>query len=129
MTRKKAKHPTRFPPIVEDAIWQRKLPRKIQDRASAYRMGGLRILADETPDVGWHVSVSHANRYPTFEEAKHIRDKLIPADITLAIIVPSPNNQSLNPNTIHMFEVERPPGKKKLAFVLKRPSEENIAGN
>ena len=66
---------------------------------------GLSVLI--TVDAGlMHMSVSHQSRYPTWDELKHLRYKLLPDAKTFAILFP-PAAQYVNvhPNCFHLHEV------------------------
>ena len=66
---------------------------------------GLSVLI--TKDFGLeHMSVSHQSRYPTWDELKHLRYKLLPDAKTFAILFP-PAAQYVNvhPNCFHLHEV------------------------
>lgn len=39
---------------------------------------------------GWHLSISHPSRYPTWDEVAKARYDLLPTDITIAQILPPP---------------------------------------
>ena len=54
----------------------------------------------------WHLSVSHRNRYPTWDEMKAIRYTLLPDEKTFAILFP-PMAQYVNVhrNCFHLHEV------------------------
>lgn len=53
-----------------------------------------------------HLSVSHPNRYPNWDEIKAIRYGLLPDNKTFAIVLP-PSSQyvNLHQNCFHLFEV------------------------
>jgi hypothetical protein len=55
----------------------------------------------------WHLSISHPSRYPTWDEIKQARYKLIPNEVTMAMILP-PAEQfvSLHPNCFHLHEID-----------------------
>lgn len=60
-----------------------------------------------TIDAGlWHLSVSHPQRYPTWDEIKEIRYALLPDSKTFAILFP-PMAQYVNvhPRCFHLHEV------------------------
>jgi hypothetical protein len=60
-----------------------------------------------TKDNGyWHLSVSHRNRYPTWDEIKDVRYKFLPNEITVGLLLP-PKEEYVNvhPNCFHLWEV------------------------
>lgn len=60
-----------------------------------------------TIDAGlWHLSVSHPQRYPSWDEIKSIRYALLPDDRTFAILFPpSAQYVNLHRNCFHLHEV------------------------
>ena len=68
------------------------------------------IFAEESPDVGWHVSVSHPTRYPTLEEVEHIRQELVPDDASMSLPVRSPLDPPSPPGrrTVHIVQSHLP---------------------
>lgn len=71
----------------------------------AYKMGMLKILVGKEPP-GWHLSVSHPHRYPSWDEIKHLRYELCPDELTMALILP-PKGEYVNvhPNCFHLHEI------------------------
>lgn len=53
----------------------------------AFMWGDLKVFAGKEPP-GWHMSISHPYRYPTWEEIKAARYDLIPDDVTMAMLLP-----------------------------------------
>lgn len=74
--------------------------------ARAYQMGESFILVGRSKSAGWHISISHPTRYPTWDEIKHARYKLLPPGLTMAMYLP-PEEQfvDLHPNCFHLFEI------------------------
>lgn len=77
------------------------------DNAKAYASGGLRVLVSiDGPDKRWHLSISHPNRYPTWDEIKQARYDLTPNHVTMAQLLPPKEEYvNLHPNTFHLHEV------------------------
>lgn len=78
--------------------------------AACYVKGELRALVSRDPEVQktrWHLSVSCADRYPTWEEIKAARYALIPDEVYMAQILP-PKHEYVNvhPNTFHLHEID-----------------------
>jgi len=69
-------------------------------------MNGLRIIVGKEP-IGWHISYSRANRYPEWDEMRDMRYKIIPAGITLVMVLP-PKGEYVNvhPNCFHWHEAK-----------------------
>lgn len=57
-------------------------------------------------ESGWHLSISHPMRYPTYDEIKEARYKYIPDDVYMAMIFP-PQNEFVNihPNCFHLWQI------------------------
>lgn len=55
----------------------------------------------------WHLSISHPDRYPSWDEIVDARYQLVPDGVTMAQILP-PRRQYLNihPNCFHLWEIE-----------------------
>ena len=64
--------------------------------------GCIAILEDRD---GWHISVSHPSRYPTWDELAGIRDAATPPDIPLVMHFP-PTDEYVNVHTtcLHLWE-------------------------
>jgi len=96
------------PPPVPIEIPIPKLPGRIplEPGARAYRLGECNVLVGRSEQAGWHISISHLSRYPTWDEIKYARYKLLPPGITMAIYLP-PEEQyvDMHPNCFHLFEI------------------------
>jgi hypothetical protein len=59
------------------------------------------------PGNGWHLSISHPTRYPTWDEIKAARYDLLPDDCTMGMLLP-PSGEYVNvhPNCFHLHEVD-----------------------
>lgn len=80
-------------------------------RAFRHRQtGAVAIVEHEPVEIGgaavWHLSISCARRYPTWDEIKQARYGLLPDAITMAMLLP-PSAQYVNvhPNCFHLWEV------------------------
>ena len=70
-----------------------------------FEKGKLSILV--TKDAGlWHLSISHPNRYPIYDEIKAARYEFIPDEVTMAMLFP-PKKEFVNvhPNCFHLWEL------------------------
>ncbi len=58
-------------------------------------------------DGKWHLSISHPDRYPTLDEIKNIRYRLLPNEITVGILLP-PKEEYVNihKNCFHLWQVD-----------------------
>ncbi len=55
----------------------------------------------------WHLSISHASRYPTFDEIRDARYELLPNDITVAMLYPPKEEYiNLHNNCFHLWEIK-----------------------
>lgn len=70
---------------------------------------GCRILLSppfNRAGIGWHLSISHQERYPTWDEIKEARNQLLPMDKTFAMIFPPQEEYvNLHQNTFHLWQV------------------------
>lgn len=66
---------------------------------------GLLVFVGREPQ-GWHLSISHPMRYPTWDEIVDARYALVPNDVTMAMLLP-PKEQyvNLHENCFHLHEV------------------------
>jgi len=55
----------------------------------------------------WHLSVSHKNRYPSYDEIADVRYALIPDDVTMAMLLP-PQGQYVNLHDwcLHCWQID-----------------------
>lgn len=76
-------------------------PQKIgvwQNDGGVYRMGECSIILSgpiERRDIGWHFSIAHPSRHPTWEEQKAARYALVPDNIHMVSIMP-PRSEFVN---------------------------------
>lgn len=84
------------------------LPEQLRDSipgGRAFVMGELQILFEPTqgPPYG-HMSVSHPNRYPTYEELSHAARAPGGPEPNLWAWLPNPEEaRGLQPNTVHLY--------------------------
>ena len=77
--------------------------------SALYALGECQVMLSgeaERSEVGWHFSISHPSRYPTWDEQKAARYQLCPPDITMASYMP-PMTEFVNihENCFHWGEV------------------------
>lgn len=72
----------------------------------AYELGECSVLV--TKEGGsWHVSIAHPRRYPTWDEVAEARYRLVPDDVTLAMLLPPRELYvNLHKNCFQMIQVE-----------------------
>lgn len=70
-----------------------------------YTLGDCKIILSEEPQ-GLHLSISHADRYPTWDEIHQARYELLPKEKTFAMILP-PKKEYVNVhnNCFHLHEI------------------------
>jgi hypothetical protein len=74
--------------------------------------GRLRVLVGREPvklgsKMGWHLSISHTSRIPTWDEIKEARYKFCPDEARMAMILPPKAEYvNLHPTTMHLYEVQ-----------------------
>ena len=74
--------------------------------------GSLRVLVGQEPFMaggarGWHLSISHPSRLPTWDEIHDARYKFCPDQTRMAIILPPKAEYvNLHPTTMHLYEVQ-----------------------
>lgn len=73
--------------------------------ARAYRSGQLTVIVGRS-NSGWHVSIAHPSRYPTWDEVADIRYQLLPDDVHMAMMLPPGDEYvNLHPNCFHLHQV------------------------
>ena len=78
----------------------------LEPNAKRYRMGECAIIAGSTPGTGWHLSISHPTRYPTWDEIAHARYKLIPDAVVMGMLLPkSFQYVNVHPNCFHLWQI------------------------
>lgn len=81
--------------------------------ADRYMKGDCRVLISKEPhgrgaSLLWHLSISCADRYPTWEEIKDARYNLLPLGATFAQILPPPNQYvNIHDYCFHLWELEK----------------------
>jgi hypothetical protein len=77
----------------------------LEPNARRYQVGGCTVLVGSTEATGYHLSISHPSRYPTWDEIAHARYKLVP-NVTMALLLP-PGSKYINihPNCFHLWQV------------------------
>ncbi|MBC7105665.1 MAG: hypothetical protein H5T97_06985 [Firmicutes bacterium] len=80
----------------------------LEPGARAYKFGECFVFVAHSAQ-GWHLSISHPHRYPTWDEIKAARYALTPHNVTMALILPPPEEYvNVHPNCFHLWEIERP---------------------
>lgn len=67
------------------------------------------IVKISTDDGRRHLSISHARRYPTWNEIRDARYDLLPDVPCMAMILPPREDYvNLHPNCFHLWEIDQP---------------------
>lgn len=66
----------------------------------------LFVMVGWEPGLGWHLSISHPDRYPSWDEIRDARYELLPDACTMGLFLP-PRMEYVNvhPNCFHLREV------------------------
>lgn len=84
----------------------------LEPNARAFHLGDCLVIVGHSKN-GWHLSISHPTRYPTWDEIKEARYRLTPHNVTMAMILPPRAEYvNLHENCFHLWEIEDP--RKKL---------------
>ena len=71
-----------------------------------FKKGENKILVS-IDDGLWHLSISHKDRYPTWDEIKSAREEHLPMDKTFAMYFPpSEEYVNLHQNCFHLWETK-----------------------
>lgn len=55
----------------------------------------------------WHLSIAHPKRLPTWEELRDARYEFTPADVTMVMVLPRPEQYvNIHPNCLHLWETK-----------------------
>ncbi|NPV81906.1 MAG: hypothetical protein HPY52_16870 [Firmicutes bacterium] len=80
----------------------------LEPGAQAYRYGPCLVIVGKSED-GWHMSISHPDRYPTWDEIRDARYQFMPHDITVAMLLPPPEEYiNIHENCFHLWQIEDP---------------------
>jgi len=95
---------------------------RLPGRHRAYRSGsgcgvivGLEPVKAAPPGIWlppaerelWHLSISHPDRYPTWDEIADVRYRLVPDDVTMAMLLP-PSGEYVNAHErcFHLWQID-----------------------
>jgi hypothetical protein len=71
-----------------------------------FQKGDVRVCLAHEPE-GWHISMSCADRYPTWDEIKDARYSLTPDGCYMAMILPpSAEYVNVHENCFHLHEIQ-----------------------
>lgn len=70
-----------------------------------FKFGECHVIVGHEP-AGWHLSISHETRYPTWDEIRDARYALCPDDITMSMLLPPKGEYTnLHERCFHLWEV------------------------
>lgn len=75
--------PQDWPKGVEPAAWG------LEEDAKRYMLGECQIIVGTMPSGKKHLSISHPDRHPTWDEMKQARYELLPDNIDMAMYLPA----------------------------------------
>ena len=68
------------------------------------REGTLTVMAGTEPE-GFHLSISHPRRYPTWDEIMQARDNFTPAQMTFIQLIPPRDRwMNIHDNCFHLWQ-------------------------
>lgn len=104
MSRAATRNPDRNREITEVELPEN-IKALIEPGSRAYRMSGCSIFVSQQA-VGWHLSIAHRSRMPTWEEVRDARYELIPDEVTMAMLLP-PKAEYVNAHEfcLQLYEV------------------------
>lgn len=72
----------------------------------AWKLGQCTVFAG-IENGKWHLSISHPNRYPQWDEIKEARYRFVPDRAMMVMILP-PRSEYVNihPNCFHLHEID-----------------------
>lgn len=78
----------------------------LEPNTKHYTMGQCRILVSPPhEDFGWHLSISHPTRYPSWDEVAKARYALLPTDLDFVMVLPKPEEYvSIHENCFQVWE-------------------------
>lgn len=87
----------------------------LEPNCRAFRLGECFVLVGQAPRDGWHLSISHPSRIPTWEELRSARYRLLPDDLTMgALLPPSTHLLNAHPFCLHLWQIGQPPTKARV---------------
>jgi len=72
--------------------------------ARTYKYGSCVVVVGHEKGR-WHISISHQNRLPKWEEVRDARYQFVPKEVTMVMVLPRPEQYvNLHPNCLHLWE-------------------------
>lgn len=76
--------------------------------AEAWQYGECRVILSQEWHRGalrWHMSISHPERYPTWDELRDARYTFTPSDVVMVMVLPQPEQYvNTHPNVFQLHE-------------------------
>lgn len=95
------------PPLRSEPIEPRSVPAGVE-YPSLWRLGECRVIRFRDAS-GVQLTVSHPERYPTWDEIKTARYRLLPTSRTFALLLPPPDEYQDTPAGSHVFQLVEVP--------------------
>jgi hypothetical protein len=55
----------------------------------------------------WHLSIAHEHRYPSWDEIADVRYELVPAEVTMALLLPPPDEYvNAHEHCFHLWQID-----------------------
>lgn len=88
-------------------IWRQfKHPKPEFDRIGDWYRSGLLTVCVAKEYGYWHMSISHPQRYPDWDEIHKARYNFLPGEINTAILLPKKSEYvNIHPNCFHVYEL------------------------
>jgi hypothetical protein len=68
-------------------------------------LGDCTVIVTRGEQDGWHLSIAHHSRYPTWDEISQARYRLLPNDLWFCLYMPPPGNYvNLHKNCFQVIE-------------------------
>ncbi len=82
----------------------------VEPGARVYGRGPLRVIVGKHPHTGrYHLSISCADREPTWQEIKDARYSLLRGRWMAQLLPPPDKYTNVHPYTFHLYEIDPPP--------------------
>jgi len=73
-----------------------------------YRLNNCFVIVAYSKDLGWHMSISHDDRLPNWDEIKTARYEFLPKDIIMAVLLPKEVDVfNENENYFHLWQINK----------------------
>ena len=71
----------------------------------AFFFDDCKVFVGNEPEVGWHLSISHRRRFPSWAEVRDARYEFCPGNISMVMVFP-PKEEYVNihENCFHLYQ-------------------------